>query len=118
VVPTPPGRRSAFERLTIRGGGEYAVASVAVSLTVDDAGVVSDARVAVGSVEEQARLSAAAAAVLVGSPLAATTAQDAGAAAAEECAGRDGLDAPGWYRLTVLPSLLRTAVARLIEEEH
>lgn len=54
TVPAPPGRRSAFERLTIRGGGEYAVASVAVALDLDADGVVSAARVAVGSVEQAA----------------------------------------------------------------
>ncbi|MDX6684014.1 MAG: aerobic carbon-monoxide dehydrogenase medium subunit [Baekduia sp.] len=116
TVPAPVGRRSGFERLTIRGGGEYAVASVAVSLTLE-AGVVTDARVAVGSVEPVARLCPAAAAALVGGPLDAAAAERAGREAAEECTGRDGLDAPGWYRLTVLPALLRGAVAGLIEEK-
>jgi aerobic carbon-monoxide dehydrogenase medium subunit len=116
VVPAPAGRRSAFARLTIRGGGEYAVASVAVSVTLDG-GTVTDARVAVGSVEERARLCPAAANTLIGGPLDAATAERAGRAAAEECTGRDGLDAPGWYRLAVLPSLLRDAVAGLIDEE-
>jgi carbon-monoxide dehydrogenase medium subunit len=115
VVPAPAGRRSGFQRLTIRGGGEYAIASVAVSLTLDG-GVVSDARVAVGGVEPVARLCAAAAASLVGAPLDAAAAERAGREAAQECTARDGLDAPGWYRLAVLPALLRGAVAGLIEE--
>jgi aerobic carbon-monoxide dehydrogenase medium subunit len=116
VVPAAAGTRSAFERLTIRGGGEYAVANVAMSVRLDG-GVVADARVSVGGVEEQARLCPGAAAALVGSPLDAEAAERAGHAAAQECTGRDGLDAPGWYRLAVLPALMRTAAARLIEEE-
>ncbi|WP_214369858.1 FAD binding domain-containing protein [Pseudonocardia sp. H11422] len=112
VVPTPAGRRSAFERLTVRGGGEYAVASVALS--VDLAGAtVTAARVGVGGVEEIARLSPAAAAALVGSALDADAAERAGQAAAEECTAREGLDAPGWYRRAVLPALTRRAAAAL-----
>jgi carbon-monoxide dehydrogenase medium subunit len=116
IVPAAEGRRSAFERLTIRGGGEYAVASVALSVTLDG-GTVADAQVAVGSVEETARLCPAAGAALVGGPLDAAAAERAGRAAAEECTAREGLDAPGWYRLAVLPALLRQAAAQLIEEE-
>jgi carbon-monoxide dehydrogenase medium subunit len=116
AVPAPAGRRSGFERLTIRGGGEYAVASVAVSLTLEG-GVVTEARVAVGSVEPVARLCSAAGASLVGAPLDAAAAERAGREAAQQCTARDGLDAPGWYRLTVLPALLRGAVSGLIEEK-
>ncbi|MHA6794422.1 FAD binding domain-containing protein [Pseudonocardia bannensis] len=112
VVPVPAGRRSAFERLTVRGGGEYAVASVALSVDLDGA-TVSAARVAVGGVEKAARLSSAAAAVLVGSPLDEATAERAGQAAANGCTAREGLDAPGWYRLAVLPALARRAAAAL-----
>lgn len=116
VVPAPAGRRSAFERLTVRGGGEYAIASVALSLDLDGDprnGTVSAARVAVGGVEEVARLSPAAAAALVGNPLDDGTAERAGQAAADECTAREGLDAPGWYRLAVLPALARRAAAAL-----
>jgi hypothetical protein len=31
----------------------------------------------------------------------------------EGLSARDGADAPGWYRLAVLPSLLRRALLRL-----
>jgi carbon-monoxide dehydrogenase medium subunit len=112
VVPAPAGRRSAFERLTVRGGGEYAIASVALTVDLDGA-AVSAARVAVGGVEEVARLSPAAAAALVGGPLDDAVAERAGQAAAAECTAREGLDAPGWYRLAVLPALARTAAGAL-----
>jgi carbon-monoxide dehydrogenase medium subunit len=111
-VPTPAGWRSSFERLTVRAGGEYAVASVAVSALVVD-GAIRQARVAVGSVQPRARLCEAAGRALAGVALAPGCADDAGAAARDECSGRDGLDAPGWYREAVLPHLVQRAVMGL-----
>lgn len=112
-VPAPEGRRSWFERLTVRGGGEYAVASVALSVDLDGHGRVLAARLAVGSVAETARRSSAAESVLTGSLLEDGAAAEAGRAAAAEIEARDGLVAPGWYRLEVLPALVRRAVARI-----
>jgi aerobic carbon-monoxide dehydrogenase medium subunit len=114
-VPAPPGRRSAYQRLAVRGGGEYPVAAVAVSVDVVE-GVVADARVSFGSVEAVPSRCAAAEQVLVGSPLDGAAGRRAGREAAGSLRARDGLDAPGWYRLAVLPRLLRDAVTRLSEE--
>jgi carbon-monoxide dehydrogenase medium subunit len=112
AVPAPAGRRSTYERLTVRGSGEYPIAGVAVS--VDWNGdVVAAARVAVGGVEELARRSGAAEAALVGRRPSAELGEEAGRAAAGELRARDGADAPAWYRLAVLPTLVREAVARL-----
>lgn len=112
-IPAPPGRRSWFERLTVRNGGEYALASVAVSIDLDRDGTVSGARVAIGSVGEVARRSEAAEETLLGRPIEEAAGEEAGRAAATELEARDGLDAPGWYRLAVLPALLRRALARI-----
>jgi carbon-monoxide dehydrogenase medium subunit len=112
-VPAPAGRRSGFARLTVRGGGEYAVASVAVSVDLDDGGVVQAARLAVGGVEETARMLPGAAELLAGSTLAPTVVAQVGAVAAAACRPREGLDAPGWYRRAVLPGLVRRAIADL-----
>lgn len=116
-VPAPAGRRSWYERLTVRAGGEYAVASVAVSVDVDAGGRAIAARVAVGSVAETPCRSSAAEAVLVGGRLDEASGEEAGRAAAAEIEGRDGLGAPAEYRLAVLPSLVRRAVARVSEPE-
>jgi carbon-monoxide dehydrogenase medium subunit len=113
VAPAPAGRRSAYERLTVRGAGEYPIASVAVSVDLATDGVVSAARVALGSVEDVARLSEAAAAELMGGPPDEAAAERCGRAAAAEARPRDGLDAPAWYRTAVLPGLIRRAVARM-----
>jgi carbon-monoxide dehydrogenase medium subunit len=112
-VPARADRSSAFERLTVRTTGEYPVVNVAVSVDTAD-GVVTDARVAVGSVEPVARLCPGAAEQLVGRRAGdAAAATAAGEAAAAELNARESLDSPGWYRLAVLPVLLRRAVARI-----
>jgi carbon-monoxide dehydrogenase medium subunit len=113
TAPAPDGRRSAYERLTVRGGGEYAIASVALSVDLDADGAVRGARLALGGVEELARLSEPGAAELVGGQLDAEAGERAGRAAAAESTPREGLDAPGWYRAAVLPALVRRAVERI-----
>lgn len=115
-LPAPAGRRAWFERLTLRHAAEYSLASVAVSLDVDADGVVTDARVAVGAVEEVARRVGAAESILRGTPLGALPGEEAGQAAAEALTPRDGLaaqHAPGWYRRAVLPVLLTRVAARM-----
>ncbi|MFF0792563.1 FAD binding domain-containing protein [Streptomyces spiralis] len=114
LVAAPATRRSAFARLTVRGGGEYAIANVCVCVDLDPDGVVTAARVAIGSVEPVARLSHAAADALVGNRPSAAAGEEAGRLAAADCTPRDGLDAPGWYRREVLPSLVRRACAELV----
>ncbi|WP_166351298.1 FAD binding domain-containing protein [Phytoactinopolyspora limicola] len=111
-LPAPPGRFSAFERLTVRVGGEYAVANVAVSVDVDAGGSVHDARIAVGAVEPVATLGPARA--LIGHPVGDDdAAQAAGEAVAAGLTPREDPDAPGWYRVAVVPTLVRRAVAQL-----
>lgn len=112
-LPAPSNRRAWFERLTVRHAAEYSVASVAVSLDVDPDGVVIDARVAVGAVEQVARRVGAAETVLRGSPLGALPATEAGEAAGQALEPRDAHGAPGWYRRAVLPVLFTRVAARM-----
>jgi carbon-monoxide dehydrogenase medium subunit len=112
LAHAPEGSRSCYERLTVRRGGEEAVASIALSVDLDG-DVVAGARVAVGSVEEVATRSPEAEQKLLGEPLGEQAAAAAGEAAAAGLEARDGLDAPGWYRLKVLPALMKRAAVRL-----
>jgi len=113
-VPAPEGRRSAFARMTVRGGGEYPIANVALAVDLGaDGATVERARFAVGVLEPAARRSAAAEAALTGRRLDAQAARAAAEAAAPELDSRDGIDAPGWYRAAVLPALAERAAARL-----
>jgi len=113
TLPAPEGRRSWYGRLTVRGSSEYPIAGVAVSVDVAGDGTVAEARVAVGGVEEVARRVPEAEAVLAGASLSPAAGQAAGEAAAAAMVERDAVDAPGWYRLAVLPRLCRDIVERL-----
>jgi carbon-monoxide dehydrogenase medium subunit len=115
TVPAPSGRRAWFERLTVRGGAEYSVVSVAVSVDLDDDGSVAKACVAVGAVEDRPVRVPAAEAVLTGRRLDHAAGEDAGRAAAAALTAREGLDAPAWYRLEVLPALVARTVVRLAQ---
>ncbi len=84
-----------------------------LAVSVDDAGRVQTARAAVGSVEPVARRWERLEAALVGHPLNAARAAEAAAELADEFTGRDSADVPAWYRVRVLPGLVRRAVAAL-----
>ena len=88
-------RRSAHARLTLRKAGDYPVAIASVA--EGDDGL----RVAIGSVEAAPRRWRT---VETGDPIAAARAH------AEELTPRDGVEAPGWYRAHVLPTLLARAL--------
>ena len=78
-----------------------------------DLGLLTDrpSCIAVGSVEPSARRWERLEAALLGRPLDAAAAARTAAELADEFSGRDGVDAPGWYRVSVLPSLVRRAVS-------
>lgn len=105
--------RSAHARLPLRKAGDYPTAILSLSVTRDEAGRVVQARVAVGSVEAVARRWPRFEAALIGAPLDAVSVQRTAAELAGEFDGREGIDAPGWYRVSVLPTLVRRAVAAL-----
>jgi carbon-monoxide dehydrogenase medium subunit len=102
-------RLSAHARLPLRKAGDYPVAIVSVSLERTNEGRVKNARVAVGSVEPVARRWRALELALEERAID----PDAAAVLARERIGdfdgRDSVEAPGWYRTQVLPSLARTA---------
>lgn len=112
IVPRR-GCKSAHARLPLRQAGDYPTAIVSLAVNLDDTGRVRTARVAVGSVEPVARRWERLEAALAGHPLDATKAADAAATLADDFTGRDGVDVPGWYRVRVLPGLVRRAVAAL-----
>lgn len=112
-VPRSPVR-TAHARLPLRKAGDYPVAILSLAVTCDATGRVVRARAAVGSVEPVARRWPAFEDALVGAPLEAASAERAATEHAGAFAGRDGVEAPGWYRVAVLPALARRAVAALL----
>lgn len=108
-----PGRLSAHSRLPMRKAGDYPCAIVSISLAVDAQGRIRDPRIAVGAVEYAARRWAALEQAIAGAPLDADGIEAQARTLAAEFTPRDGPDAPGWYRLSVLPVLLRRAIESL-----
>ncbi|MFC3226118.1 FAD binding domain-containing protein [Marinibaculum pumilum] len=105
--------RSAHARLPLRVAGDYPAAIVSLAVALDEAGAIAEARVAVGAVENVARRWPELEARLTGG----SPDPEAAAAAAKELrhgfTARDGVEAPGSYRLQVLPALVRRAMAAL-----
>lgn len=103
------GFRSAHMRLPLRKAGDYPVAIVSATASSDDRAGFQGIRIAVGSVEAVARRWPALEAEIEGRAM---TAAEIGVAAADlssAFSGRDGIEAPGWYRVQVLPALVRRA---------
>lgn len=109
-------RHSAHIRLPLRKAGDYPVAIVSLAATLGPGGIVESARLAVGSVEPAARRWTQLEAGLVGRALDPRHAAEQAERLCGDFSGRDGVEAPGWYRVKVLPSLVRRAVAALQEQ--
>jgi carbon-monoxide dehydrogenase medium subunit len=102
-------RKTAHARLPLRKSGDYPAAIVSLAMSFDAAARVQSARIAVGSVEPVARRWERLEAALVGRPLDPAQAAEVAAELADEFTGRDSVDMPAWYRVSVLPSLVRRA---------
>ena len=116
VIVRRTPRRSVHVRLPLRKAGDYPVAIFSLAVTFDAAGVVTSASAAVGSVEAAARRWHELEAELIGHPLDPAHAAEK---AEHHCAtlrARDGVEAPGWYRLKVLPNLVRKAANTMREQ--
>lgn len=113
VIVPRAARRSAHIRLPLRKAGDYPVAIVSLSAALDADGRATSLAIAVGSVEPVARRWRRLEDHFVGRPLDAQTAREQAAALCAEFTGRDGIEAPGWYRVKVLPALVGRAVQAL-----
>lgn len=105
--------RSAHIRLPLRKAGDYPVAIVSTAVQLAADGTVSGMRVAVGSIEAQARRWDHLESALIGRSLDANFAASVAEEHSADFEARDGVEAPGWYRTKVLASLVRRAVAAL-----
>lgn len=112
IVPTTT-RLSAHERLPMRQAGDYPCAIASVSIAIDAAGLIGDIGIGVGAVEPVARRWHGLERALAGYPPMPEVAEQAARDLIGDFAGRDAVDAPGWYRTSVLPVLVRRAFARI-----
>jgi carbon-monoxide dehydrogenase medium subunit len=115
IVPRA-ARRSAHVRLPLRIAGDYPVAIASLAVTLNAGGNVENVNAAIGSVEPVARRWHELEADLIGHPLDPARAAEKAAIHCGAFRARDGVEAPGWYRVKVLPSLIRRAVRALLEQ--
>ena len=102
-------RKTAHARLPLRKSGDYPAAIVSLAVSLDAAARVQTVRIAVGSIEPVARRWERLEAALVGRPLDPARAAEIAAELANEFTARDSVELPAWYRVSVLPSLVRRA---------
>lgn len=108
---------TAHERLPMRKAGDYPCAIVSVSVETDETGLIRNVRIGVGAVEVVARRWRSVEGALAGGPVSPARAEEAARDLITDFNGRDAVDAPGWYRTSVLPVLVRRAFER-IEADH
>jgi carbon-monoxide dehydrogenase medium subunit len=106
--------RTGHARLPLRKAGDYPVAIVSVAAALGSDGSVEDIRIAVGSVEKSARRWPQLEEQLRGRPLDPRMARDLAETCAGTFTGRDSVEAPGWYRVQVLPALVRRALEAVV----
>ncbi|MEE8600592.1 FAD binding domain-containing protein [Euzebya tangerina] len=115
AVTLPRSTAIGYARTTHPASG-WPLAAVGVSVEVDDAGVVSSARIGVSGAFTTPQRASAAEERLVGSRLDAATVREAGGMATEDAtfAGdADDLHGPPAHRRRILPTVLGRAVARI-----
>ncbi len=110
------GRISAHARLPLRKAGDYPVAIVSVSAKRSSDRTLRSVRIAVGSVEPVARRWPALERALEGRSLDPEEAAEAARERVGDFQGRDGVEAPGWYRMQVLPKLVRAAMCGVLAQ--
>lgn len=108
------GWQTGHARLPLRKAGDYPVAIVSIAARLADDGTVEDIRVAVGSVESDARRWADLEKQLVGKPLEPAACRELAKASLAGFTGRDSVEAPPWYRVHVLPELTRRAAEAVL----
>jgi carbon-monoxide dehydrogenase medium subunit len=116
VVVPRTACRSVHVRLPLRKAGDYPVAIVSMAAVLSTSGLVMSVRVVVGSVEPAARRWKRLEADLTGHALDTGSVAEKAAKYSEDFQGRDGIEAPGWYRVKVLTSLVRRAVQAIQQE--
>ncbi len=114
VIPPPPAdQRSVYVKSGLRRAQAISVVHLAVVLRIDDAGSVSHARLALGSVAPTVLLVEGFEAVLRGRPLDDATIAEAAAVAARAATPIDDLRATADYRLDQVEVMIRRALVSL-----
>lgn len=114
VIVPRASHPSTHVRLPLKKAGDYPVAIVSVSASLDAAGRIEDAVIAIGSVESVARRWRSLEEAIRGAQINPAGIAAIAAERSRELRGRDGVEAPGWYRVKVVPELVRRAFNDLL----
>ena len=96
---------STHVRLTFRKAGDYPIANLSAAVELNQNHTIKSVTIAVGSVENSVVRWLNLEAALIGKNLDDTEIKSLAADHLDDFEPRDGADAPGWYRLRVLPIL-------------
>lgn len=105
-----PAWRCGFAEFS-RRAGDFALAMAVVAFRVE-AGVLREARIALGGIGGRPELATEAAALLLGRPPGAAIAREAAACAAAACDPQDDIHAPAEYRRDLVRSMVRRALTQ------
>jgi aerobic carbon-monoxide dehydrogenase medium subunit len=105
---------SSHSRLLMRKAGEYPVANLSLCVSFNPGGKVKFARIVVGSVETQPKHWIGMERAIVGACAAETDVKALAKSHVDEFEGREGTDAPAWYRKKILPILAARAFAEAV----
>ncbi len=111
----PPRSGDAYLRFIPRTEMDIAVVGAGISLTLDEGGACSAARVALGAVAERVLLVPAAAEGLIGAPVDAAALERLAEAASAACRPIDDLRGTKEYRIKVAGVLARRAAQKALE---
>lgn len=109
--------RSTHQRLLMRKAGEYPVANLSMRLCIDQDGYITESSISVASVDNQPRHWNGLEDALRGTRISEVKVKELAIDQVGEFTGRDGPDAPGWYRLRILPRLASDALAELTRDQ-
>jgi carbon-monoxide dehydrogenase medium subunit len=115
LPPRPPRSGDAYLRFIPRTEMDIAVVGVGVNLTLDEKGVCSAARVAIGAVAERALMVPEAAAALIGSKVDAEALKRMAAAVSAACRPIDDKRGTKEYRIKVCGVMARRAAEIALE---
>jgi len=107
---------STHHRLTNRRAGDYPIVALSVSVALTPDGRIAHARISVGAVEAVARRWEALEEAVEGQRPDPSAIAALSEAHLQNFTPRDGMDSPGWYRLRVLPTLVRRAFEEIATE--
>lgn len=110
--------RSSHQRILMRQAGEYPVANLSMRYEVNTAGLLENVRIAVGSVEDIPRRWSQLEQGMTGKAPSELNITKLAQEHIQEFTGRDGPDAPGWYRTRILPRLASDAFDASSQQKH